>query len=44
VPLGFATELLAASLDLDADEVIAGVLPVVRDLIARGFLTPEGLA
>lgn len=31
---------LAASLDRAADEVAAALLPVVRDLVARGFLIP----
>jgi hypothetical protein len=38
VPLGVAIALLAAGIGADADEVIRAVLPVVRDLVSRGFL------
>ena len=42
VPLGFVIDLLAATLDAGPEDVLAAVLPVVRDLIARGFLEPTG--
>lgn len=41
VPLGFAIEVLAASMSSDVDEVREAALPVIRDLIGRGFLAPE---
>lgn len=37
-PLSIAVELLAGLVGDDPDEVARAVLPVVRDLIARGFL------
>jgi len=40
VPLGFAIDVLAASLGASPDDVREAVLPVVRDLIGRGFLEP----
>ena len=42
-PLGTCIELLAHTLDVDqvsVGDVVAAVLPTVRDLVARGFLTP----
>ena len=38
------TTVLAAALAADADEVAGAVAPVVRDLVARGFLLPPGTA
>ena len=40
-PLYVVLDLLAAALDTPADDLVAGALPVVRDLVARGFLEPE---
>ena len=40
VPLSTPIQLLAAALDRRYDECAAAVLPVVRDLIGRGFLLP----
>ncbi|MGN6607296.1 MAG: DUF7782 domain-containing protein [Jatrophihabitans sp.] len=42
-PLRLAVDLLAATLDLPAEAVDAAVLPVVRDLVGRGFLLVPGL-
>ena len=36
------SSVLAAALDRPADEVAAAALPVVRDLVGRGFLLPPG--
>lgn len=44
VPLRRVVALLAASLGAAADDVATAVIPVVRDLIGRGFLVPEELA
>jgi hypothetical protein len=41
VPLGVLIELLAPVVGLRPDALSTAVLPVVRDLIARGFLVPE---
>jgi hypothetical protein len=43
VPLAFAIDLLAASLGAEPAEVQVAVLPVIRDLIGRGFLVPVGM-
>ena len=40
VPLSRPVGLLAAALDHPVDEVAAALLPVVRDLVSRGFLLP----
>jgi methylase of polypeptide subunit release factors len=40
VPLAVLLEVLAGAVDAGTDEVAAAVLPVVRDLVARGFLEP----
>jgi methylase of polypeptide subunit release factors len=40
VPLDLLVDMLAAVTGSDRDAVVAGVLPVVRDLLARGFLEP----
>jgi hypothetical protein len=42
-PLRTSVELLAAALGQPFPEVANAVLPVVRDLIGRGFLVPPGL-
>lgn len=42
-PLAAPVAVLAAALELSTAEVAAAALPVVRDLIARGFLVPAGL-
>jgi methylase of polypeptide subunit release factors len=42
-PLLVPVQVLAASLGLDPDEVSNAVVPVIRDLIARGFLMPEAI-
>ncbi|WP_375492531.1 methyltransferase [uncultured Jatrophihabitans sp.] len=39
-PLRLPVLALAAALDQDADAVAAAALPVVRDLVSRGFLVP----
>lgn len=44
VPLRFVVPVLAASLGAEADDVEAAVIPVVRDLIGRGFLVPVEVA
>jgi hypothetical protein len=43
-PLRVPVQLLAASLGAASSEVTAAVLPVVRDLVGRGFLEPVGAA
>lgn len=43
VPLRVVLPLLAASLGAPAETVEAAVIPVVRDLIGRGFLVPDGV-
>lgn len=43
-PLHVPVQLLAASLGVGTGEVTAAVLPVVRDLVGRGFLEPVGAA
>jgi methylase of polypeptide subunit release factors len=40
VPLGVLVDVLAASSGAGSDAVAAALLPVVRDLLARGFLEP----
>jgi methylase of polypeptide subunit release factors len=35
-----AVTVLAGSLGLPTDDVVAAVVPVIRDLVSRGFLTP----
>jgi SAM-dependent methyltransferase len=40
LPLGTQLDLLAAALGAATAEVTAGAVPVVRDLVARGFLEP----
>ena len=40
VPLRLVLDVLAATLDAATDEVTAAAVPVVRDLVARGFLEP----
>jgi methylase of polypeptide subunit release factors len=40
VPLSLLVEVVAAVNDADADQVVRALLPVVRDLIGRGFLLP----
>ena len=42
-PLGLLLSLLAAGVSAGTDEVIAALLPVVHDLIERGFLVPVEL-
>jgi hypothetical protein len=42
-PLRTPVSLLAAAWDRPLDGLVEAVLPVVRDLIGRGFLVPEGL-
>jgi hypothetical protein len=39
-PLEAVIVVLAAALEADADDVAAETLPVVRDLVSRGFLLP----
>jgi hypothetical protein len=39
-PLGVLLAVLAATYGTATDEVVAAALPVVRDLVARGFLEP----
>jgi hypothetical protein len=41
VPLELLFGLLAGSRDVDVAEVAGALLPVVRDLVARGFLEPD---
>lgn len=41
VPTGVLLDLLAETLQLPAPEVRSALLPVVRDLIERGFLVPD---
>jgi hypothetical protein len=41
IPLAAPIGVLAASLGRGNDEVAAALLPVVRELVARGFLEPE---
>jgi hypothetical protein len=36
--------VLAAAVHRPADEIADAVLPVVRDLVGRGFLIPPGTA
>jgi len=43
-PLRVAVGVLAASLGADPDAVGRALAPVVRDLVGRGFLLPEGAA
>ena len=43
-PLEVVVSVLAASVSAGIDEVISAILPVVRDLIDRGFLVPAELA
>lgn len=43
-PLNRLVAVLAAALDRPLDEVGAAVVPVVRDLVGRGFLIPAGLS
>jgi hypothetical protein len=42
--LGVVLSVLAAAVSAGADEVITALIPVVRDLIDRGFLVPAELA
>jgi hypothetical protein len=42
-PLLTPVRLLAEALRRSTDEVAAAVLPVVRDLVGRGFLVPADL-
>lgn len=42
-PLALPVSVLAAASGATVDDVGATVLPVVRDLVERGFLEPEGL-
>ncbi|MDQ1740653.1 MAG: hypothetical protein QOE53_2305 [Pseudonocardiales bacterium] len=42
--LGVVVSVLAASVSAGVDEVIAALIPVVHDLIDRGFLVPVELA
>ncbi len=41
-PLTRAVDLLAAALGRPADDVATALIPVVRDLLGRGFLLPPG--
>ncbi len=43
LPLGVLLELVAAAVQQPAEPVIAALLPVVADLVERGFLLPVGL-
>jgi hypothetical protein len=43
-PLRAPVTVLAAALHRPADEIADAVLPVVRDLVGRGFLIPPGTA
>lgn len=40
-PLALLVDLLAATADATTDAVVAAVVPVVRDLVGRGFLEPD---
>jgi len=40
-PLGIPLAVLASSLDREPGEVAAALVPVVRDLVQRGFLVPN---
>ena len=42
VSLRVVLQLLATSLDARVEDVLAGALPIVRDLVGRGFLEPVG--
>jgi len=42
--LAVVLSVLAAAVSAGTDEVITALLPVVHDLIDRGFLVPAGLA
>ncbi|MDQ2838213.1 MAG: methyltransferase [Actinomycetota bacterium] len=42
-PLGVLFDLVAAAVQLPADEVTEALVPVVRDLVERGFLVPEAV-
>lgn len=42
VPLRLVLELAAAALDIGVDALGDALLPVVRDLVERGFLLPVG--
>jgi methylase of polypeptide subunit release factors len=41
VPLAVALAVLASALDAGLEELAASLLPVVRDLVSRGFLEPD---
>ncbi|MGI8667646.1 MAG: DUF7059 domain-containing protein [Jatrophihabitans sp.] len=41
MPLRVLLELVAAAVDAPVEEVVAALLPVVHDLIERGFLVPD---
>ncbi|HZZ97421.1 MAG TPA: methyltransferase [Jatrophihabitantaceae bacterium] len=41
VPLAVTFAVMASAFDVPTDQLAASLLPVVRDLIARGFLEPE---
>lgn len=43
IPAGVALRLIASSADLPADRVVQALLPVLRDLVGRGFLVPAEL-
>lgn len=43
-PLGMLLSLLAAGVSASAEEVVVALVPVVHDLIERGFLVPVELA
>ncbi len=43
MPAGVALRLIASAADLAADRVTEALLPVLRDLVGRGFLVPAGL-
>jgi predicted nucleic acid-binding protein len=42
--LGVVLSVLAASVSAGTDDVITALIPIVRDLIERGFLVPVELA
>jgi len=44
VPVGVLLDVIAQMLELPSADVRVALLPVVHDLIARGFLIPAGLA
>jgi methylase of polypeptide subunit release factors len=44
VPLSVLVDVLAVTAGAPTDVVVSAVLPVVRDLVGRGFLEPEVLA